>query len=474
MEHKSIFVNGNWQPANFPVSSFKPINPTSGKQIQESFPISSFLDLEDMIHRAIESEQEITNISPDIRSDFLLLCAKKFNDNKKELIDLAHSETALTKDSSLSNIEFSRMIKNLETASEVCKERSWQRAIIDKKNGLKSIRRPLNGPIVIFGPANQPFSANSCCGKNFAAAIASGNSIIAKGNPNHPQTSYKLAILVSEAIAEIKLPAAIFQFFHETTKDLGYRLASHPQIGALAFTGSKSNGFSLKESADRAGNLLFMETSPFSPVFLLPEKLEKSCDNIADKLTKAVLSHNGQDCSKPSAIFMLKGRNSDKLLNTLKSNFERKPVSKLFSDISARNNDGCLANLLRLGATQLTVTSYNPAFPFDFPNTIVTMTGKNFQKFALQIMDDSLGPILIAVLLDKEEEFMGIAKTIKGIFATNLPPAFCMRCTTAFWALIHIFLAPITVTTGVSRKIDKKGASCKSAEVGRDGERNQG
>ncbi|HPT45562.1 MAG TPA: aldehyde dehydrogenase family protein, partial [Candidatus Rifleibacterium sp.] len=258
MMHHPIFVNGEWRDASFPVSSFKAINPLSGRQLPDSFPVSSFLDLDAILQAEETARAEISAVSCEKRAGYLRQLAVEFKNQIDDLTHTAHEETGLPLKSFLIEEDFARMLQQIDEAAAHCLNRTWCEAAIDTNTNLRSIRGPLPGPIVIFGPACNPFSLNACGGNDFACAIAAGNSIIARSNPAHPLTSYKLAMIIGETAARMELPGGMFQFFFDTTSDLGYRLAAHPMIGAMAFTGSRGAGLPLKASADHAGNLSFI------------------------------------------------------------------------------------------------------------------------------------------------------------------------------------------------------------------------
>src|SRR6185295_16070876 len=136
------------------------------------------------------------------------------------------------------------------------RSRSFCEPQIDTKLNLRSMRGPLGGPVVVFGPNNFPFAFNAVMGGDFAAALAAGNPVIAKAHPGQLSTSRLLAQAASDALQALELPA-------------------HPDLGASAFTGSRRAGLSLKAAADRAGRPIYLELSAINPVFILPGALRE-------------------------------------------------------------------------------------------------------------------------------------------------------------------------------------------------------
>ena len=410
--HHPIFVNGEWRDASFPVSSFKAINPLSGRQLPESFPVSSFLDLDAMLQAEEAARAEISAVSCEKRAEYLKQLADEFKNQSDDLTRTAHEETGLPLKSFLIEDDFARMLLQLGEAATHCLNRSWCEAAIDTSSNLRSIRGPLPGPIVIFGPACNPFSLNACGGNDFACAMAAGNSIIARSNPAHPLTSYKLAVIISKTAARMELPGAMFQFFFDTTSDLGYRLAAHPMIGAMAFTGSRGAGLPLKASADHAGNLSFISMTGMNPLIFLPAAIAERKTQLARELCDAVLANEGQTCSKPGLVFLVENKESSTLIRSMVDEFNAGSCKPLISDVVAHRLDSLISTFVRLGARKLTRKEFYQPNPFVYPYTILHVDLKTWLKMASQFQEEAFGPVTTFVTLENENQFIEAIKPL--------------------------------------------------------------
>lgn len=414
MIHQPILVNGDWREASYPVSSFKAVNPLTGRQLPDSFPVSSFLDLDEMLQADELERSAIEAVPCGKRAEFLNLIADEIEKNTEELCQTAHAETGLAIKSYLGDVDLADMIHQLRAAAGFCLDRTWQEATIDSHSNVRSIRGPLSGPIVIFGPANMPFSRNSCGGTDFACAIAAGNSVIAKSNPNHPLTCLKLARIIHSAVQKLELPRSLIQFFFNTTADLGFRLAAHPMIGALAFTGTRKAGMALKESADHAGNLAFINMSGLNPVLLLPGSIAERKGQIAREIVTAVLSNDGQSCRKPGVFFLVENKESSTLIRSIVDEFNANQCKPLLTDLVARNLDSLVAGFIRLGARKLTRKEFYQPSPFVYPDTILHIDVKTWLKQSSQFQEEAFGPVTIFVTLENESQFEAAVKTIEN------------------------------------------------------------
>lgn len=419
MIHQPILINGEWRDANFPVSSFKAVSPASGKQLPDSFPVSSFLDLDEMLQADENERGLIEKCNFGQRADFLELVAAQIENSAEELCQTANAETGLEKTFLLEK-ELANTTANLRLAASYCRNRTWREANIDTRNNIRSIRMPLSGPVVIFGPADQPFVLNSCGGTDFACAIAAGNSVIAKSNPNHPLTCMKLAQIIHAASQQLKLPACIFQFFFNTTNDLGYRLAAHPMIGALAFSGTRRSGLALKENTDRAGNLGYFALSGLNPVFLLPAVISEKKTQLSKDICSSVLLNDGQSCNKPGLIFLVENKDSSTLIKSVVEEFNLRQSRPLLTDLIARALDTLVTNFIRHGARKLTRKEFYQPNPFVYPNTVLHIDAKTWLKFAVQFQEEAFGPVLIFVTLENESQFESIIKTLEGCRSASI------------------------------------------------------
>ena len=86
---------------------------------------------------------------------------------------------------------------------------------IDTQANIRSCYGPLAAPVAVFGPNNFPFAFNGAAGGDFAAAVAAGNPVIAKGHPSHPTTTRLLA----EAAHEAAWPAGRYAATYRIVRD---------------------------------------------------------------------------------------------------------------------------------------------------------------------------------------------------------------------------------------------------------------
>ena len=114
---------------------------------------------------------------------------------EKELVTTANLETAYPVVPRLQDVELPRTVDQLRQAASAARDGSWAQPTIDTSAGIRSMYGPI-GPVCVFGPNNFPFAFNGAAGGDFAAAVAAGNPVIAKGHSSPPRTTQ---IFVEEA-----------------------------------------------------------------------------------------------------------------------------------------------------------------------------------------------------------------------------------------------------------------------------------
>ena len=280
-----VLIAGQWREANAS-STFQAVNPRTTEAIAGDYPVSTWQDLDEMLDAAVEAYRVMRLLPAETLAAFLDLYASKIEANIESLATVADEETALGKSPRFTNGEIPRTINQLQQAAAAARDGSWATPTIDTATGLRSMMRPL-GVVCVFGPNNFPFAYNGVAGGDFAAAIATGNPVIAKGHPSHPKTSQMLAELVLEAVKETDgMPISAVQFFQRSSRDDGAKLMADPRNAALGFTGSRPAGMALKKACDDNGKLAYLEMSSINPVVLLPGALEEKLDGIVEELHK--------------------------------------------------------------------------------------------------------------------------------------------------------------------------------------------
>lgn len=287
-----VLVAGRWRNSKS-VGSFQADNPSLGKPLPASYPVSSAEEAMEVLQAASKAAEALRNTPGAKIGDFLEAFASGIDRCSGELAELAHFETGLPVSPRLKGVELPRTTDQLRQAATAARQGTWRRPIRDEARKIYSVFSPI-GPVVVMGPNNFPFAFNSAAGGDFAAAIAAHNPVIAKANSGHPGTTRLFAELAHEAAKCVQVHPATVQLIYRVPAEVGFELVSHPLAGATGFTGSRGAGLKLKAAADRAGKPIYLEMASINPVIVLEGALRERAEAIAEEFftscTRGVVS----------------------------------------------------------------------------------------------------------------------------------------------------------------------------------------
>jgi alpha-ketoglutaric semialdehyde dehydrogenase len=352
MDAAQVLIGGKWREANFK-TTFHAQNPATGQTLAQAFPVSEWADCEAAVLAAGEAAEKLRTMAPERIADFLEAYARNIEASADKIARTAHEETGLPIAPRLKDVELPRTVNQLRQAAAAAREGSWARATLDLERNIRSCFEPI-GPVVVFGPNNFPFAFNGISGGDFAAAIASGNPVIAKAHPLHPETSRLLAEEARKAVVETGLPPATVQMIYHLANEDGLKLVSHPGVGAVAFTGSRTAGLHLKRAAEDAGKPIYLEMSSINPVVLLPGALAERLAEIAQELIDSCLAGAGQFCTSPNLILMLENSSAEELLDRVAKVFQERSPQPLLSSFGLSQMHSGVQSLVKAGAALVT------------------------------------------------------------------------------------------------------------------------
>ncbi|WP_217131188.1 aldehyde dehydrogenase family protein [Streptomyces sp. AC558_RSS880] len=165
------------------------------------------------------------------------------------------------------------------------------RRITDGRPVGSEIRwRPL-GPVAAIVPWNFPLQLAAA---KFAPALAAGNTMVLKPSPFTPLATRLLGSVLATALPEGVLTVVTGR------EPLGARLASHPGIRHVTFTGSVPTGRAVAEAAAASLARVTLERGGNDAAVLLDDV---EVDRIADRLFWAAFRNCGQVCMAVKRVY---------------------------------------------------------------------------------------------------------------------------------------------------------------------------
>lgn len=412
MSVQPVLIDGDWA-ASSATESFQAVNPATREPLPERFPVSPWQEVERALEAAAAASRQMQGWPGERFARFLEIYADRIDARAGELAELAHQETALPVSPRLKDVELPRTTTQLRQAAAAAREGSWAMPTIDPKANIRSILGPI-GPVAVFGPNNFPFAFNSIAGGDFAAAVAAGNPVIAKGHSSHPGTTRLFAEAAHEAAREAEMPAGFVQLIYRTSHADGARLVSHRLLGATGYTGSRSAGLVLKEAADRAGKPIYLELSSINPVFVLPGALEERLDQIAGEFTTSCLMGTGQFCTNPGLVVVEAGERADRFIEAVSRRFGEAPVGTMLNAGVLRGLQKALGTLTQAGAEVVAGGEPGGGNGYSFRNTLLRVAGERFLADPETLQTEAFGNSSLFVVAKNSDQMLQIAEALEG------------------------------------------------------------
>jgi NADP-dependent aldehyde dehydrogenase len=413
-----VLINGEWRPSRG-TSSFQATNPATRQCLPAVFPISPWEEIEEAILGSAEAFRLVRRWPPERFASFLERFATGIESRAEEISRTAHLETALPISPRLKDVELPRTASQLRQAAVAARDGSWAMPTIDTAANIRSTLGPI-GPVVVFGPNNFPFAFNSIAGGDFAAAVAAGNPVIAKGHTSHPKATQLLAEAAHEAARATGMPPGFVQLIYRTSHQDGARLVSHPLIGASGYTGSRHAGLALKDAADRTGKPFYAELSSVNPVYILPGALNERFDSIVSELAASSLLGTGQFCTNPGLIVLKAGSHADEFVKSLAERFQAAPVGTLLGEGTESSLRAGIVALQRAGAIVVTGNQPADAGRYCFANTLLKVSGQQLLEDPHGLQTEAFGNCCLMVLAGSDDELVAIATHLEGNLTGSL------------------------------------------------------
>jgi NADP-dependent aldehyde dehydrogenase len=375
--------------------------------------VSSWRDCNAALDAAVVAADRLRHMSGDQIAQFVDRAAERIDARRDAIVQLAHLETALPVSPRLAEVELSRTTNQLRQAAAAARDGSWAMPTIDVKANIRSCFAPI-GPVCVFGPNNFPLAFNGVCGGDFAAAIAAGNPVIAKGHPSHPGTTRLLAEEVRSAAEETGMPTGSVQLLYRLGPADGLRLVADPRVGATGFTGSRRAGLKLKAAADAAGKPIYLEMSSINPVVILPNALVERAAEIVDQFVASCLAGSGQFCTNPGLVILLAGDESETFLAAVAGRFRGAPVGTLLAGGVASALAASVDRLRSAGADVVAGGTAGGGEGYGFANTLLRVSGHQFLANAQALQSEAFGNASLFVLAADVDEASRIVEALEG------------------------------------------------------------
>lgn len=412
MTSQPVLINGQWR-ASLGTDTFQAANPASKETLPEVYPVSPWSEIEEALVAASAAFKTVRAFPAIKFGNFLEAYAAEIELVIDSIVEAAHLETAYPISPRLKDGEMVRTLDQLRKAAAAAKNQSWAMPTIDTANNIRSMLGPV-GPVAVFGPNNFPLAFNSISGGDFAAAVAAGNPVIAKGHSSHPRTTQLFAEAAQKAVEMTGMPPGFVQLIYRTSHTDGARLVSHPLLAASGYTGSRHAGLVLKEAADKAGKPIYLELSSINPIFVLPGALEERLPAVVDEFVASCLMGTGQFCTNPGLVVVQAGENAELFISAVAEKFAAAPAGTLLGEGVERSLRAGIVAIQRTGAHIVTGNQPVDNGRCCYANTLLRATGSAFLENPAGHQEEAFGNASLIVVASDADEMQMIAEHLEG------------------------------------------------------------
>ncbi len=285
---------------------------------------------------------------------------------------------------------------------------------------LARVQVPL-GVVAMFSASNFPF-AFSVLGGDTASALAAGCPVVVKAHPGHPALSHAVLAVAQDVLAKLDLPAALIGMVEGAGIEVGVELVRHPDIAAVAFTGSFKGGHALWQQANARPRPIpfYGELGSINPVVILPPALAGQAPEKAAALADSMAFSSGQACTSPGVVVLFDGPDADAFEVALRDALASKTLHPMLTAGMKRNFDAGVARVLATPGVDTVLAGANGSDGSDGSGDsappqplVVRTTAANFiAQHALQ--EEVFGPACVLVRVASCDDVVGVLQAVGG------------------------------------------------------------
>ncbi len=264
------------------------LNPATGEAVGEA-PVHGVRDLEAAVAEAAAAQPAWAALGHDVRSAALLRAADAVERSAEELATLLSREQGKPLNGPNARFEVGGCAAWLRAAASTPLEP--ETVVDDGETRAELHYRPI-GVVGAIGPWNWPMMITVW---QIAPALRMGNAVVVK-----PSEFTPLSVLALIHVINQELPEGLVSVV-SGGRDVGARLAEHPAIGKVMFTGSTATGKAIIKSSADTVKRLTLELGGNDAGIVLPDA---DLTAIAEGLFWGAFINTGQTCAALKRLYV--------------------------------------------------------------------------------------------------------------------------------------------------------------------------
>ena len=286
---KSNYIAGQWVEGT---SLIKNINPSDTSEIIDEYTTCTDEQFEKSIRSAAIAQKEWENVGIEKKSQILINIGDELIQKSQQIGELLSREEGKPLNEGIG--EESRAGPQFQYYGSECL-RLYGEKIPSTRPGFQvEISREPLGVVGIISPWNFPIAIPAW---KAAPAMMCGNAVILKP----ASLTIGSAIALTEIIAKQDIPAGLFNLVLGSGSDGGHKIATHPEIAAITFTGSVEVGKKLYQNSSSTMKKMQMEMGSKNPLVVMDDADLKTAITCA---VNGAYGGTGQKCTASSRLIV--------------------------------------------------------------------------------------------------------------------------------------------------------------------------
>jgi alpha-ketoglutaric semialdehyde dehydrogenase len=403
------------------------VNPFTNEVLVPEYRGASNAQLNEAVLNAQAAFETYSATSPDARADFLEVIAEEIMKLGDVLLERAQQETGLP----IARLtgERARTVNQLKLFASVVREGDWLGVRIDHAQPSRTpqprsdirMRHIPVGPVAVFGASNFPL-AFSVGGGDTASALAAGAPVVVKGHSAHLGTSELVGRAIQNAVKRCNLHSGVFSLVFDSGYRIGQCLVAHPAIKAVGFTGSRTGGLALMQTAaSRSVPIpVYAEMSSINPVFLLPEALKQRAEEIARGFAASLTGSAGQLCTNPGLIVGIDSPELDAFIATASTDVKSNVSTTMLTPGIHQNYQEGVARLEQHADVTLTARGDCQPGSNQCQAALFSTTAAAFIKAPETLGAEVFGACSLVVRCANADEMLKVVSVLEGQLTATL------------------------------------------------------
>ena len=286
---ESNFIAGRWVEGT---GSIKNINPSDTGDIISEYTSVTDDQFEQAVSSAVIAQKEWGEVGIEKKSQILIKIGDELIQRSKELGELLSREEGKPLAEGIG--EVTRAGQQFQYYGSECL-RLYGEKIPSTRPGFQvEISREPLGVIGIISPWNFPIAIPAW---KAAPAMMCGNAVILKPASLTPAS----AIALTEIISKQDIPSGLFNLVLGSGNNIGNKIASHPDIVAITFTGSVEVGKKLYQNSSPLLKKMQMEMGSKNPLVVMEDANLNTAISCA---ANGAYGGTGQKCTASSRLIV--------------------------------------------------------------------------------------------------------------------------------------------------------------------------